>query len=165
MKRALGYCINENCDEVYRGTFLLGHESVKFHCNSCRGLGFIVSEYGEPDGEGEYFSEVRVEFNYDPIAKEYKGVAIVRDTGLPGGKTYIMHSPLIRTDKRATKVAEELLATLAYTLPDDKEILQTGETVLNLSDPMDEFMDRLESLSERWAGSTLSTSVLSKDTK
>lgn len=157
-RRAVGYCLNEKCEEMTKGVFLLNHERA-FYCPNCRVSGFIEKETGYAEGNAEVFREVRVEFCFEPIEREYKGIAIVRDEGLQSvnSNVYYIRSPLIRTEKRAMTVAERTLASLTDGEPDDGSIPMTNETILNVNDP--DFVDRLRLLESKWQKSPRSLMV------
>ncbi|MFP6579236.1 MAG: hypothetical protein VCC02_05465, partial [Myxococcota bacterium] len=70
---------------------------------------------------------------------------------------YTLQSPLIKTEKRALKVAEAILANLnRYRgMLDSEEIPRTTEIILSFDDPFDEFAQKLEQLSREWEQSGL----------
>lgn len=144
MKRATGYCENTNCEDYAKGVFLLNHGDT-FHCPRCRYHGRIEAERGHYYGSADYFTEVRVEYNYDPITLRYREIAIVKDESLPSGCTYTLHSPLIKTENRALKVAEAVLASLnRFGLEDG--IPKQHETLMSFDKPRDEFRADCEAL-------------------
>ncbi len=157
MRRAVGYCGEADCEEFARGVFLLNHEAM-FHCPCCRKRGRLEAERGSASGSGKVFKEVRVEYNFDPVDGVYREVAIVQDVSLWGpNSVYTLQSPLIRTEKRALKVAEAILANLNR-CPEafrDNQIPNTSEVVLSLDDPMGDFKKKLEALAEEWQRSGL----------
>lgn len=112
MNRAVGWCTNERCDEIYKLVFLINHGD-KYFCAKCRGVGCIENEEAEIEkGLNDSFKEVRVEFDWHAEDGEYHGVAIVRDELNPRGGVYTFFSPLVRTNKRALRMAESMLASL-----------------------------------------------------
>jgi len=112
MKRGVGYCENTDCEDYAKGVFLLNHGDT-FYCPRCRQLGKVEKERGFYTGNSDIFKEVRVEYNFDPINGVYREIAIVRDESLWGrNNVYTLQSPLIKTEKRALKVAEAILANL-----------------------------------------------------
>ena len=112
MKRGVGYCENTDCEDYAKGVFLLNHGDT-FYCPRCRQLGKVEKERGFYTGNTDIFKEVRVEYNFDPINSVYREIAIVRDESLWGrNNVYTLQSPLIKTEKRALKVAEAILANL-----------------------------------------------------
>jgi hypothetical protein len=112
MRRGVGYCENSQCEDYVKGVFLLNHGDT-FYCPRCRQLGKIENERGFYTGYSDIFKEVRVEYNFDPINNLYREIAIVRDESLWGrNNVYTLQSPLIKTEKRALKVAEAILANL-----------------------------------------------------
>ncbi len=160
MDRAVGYCENENCKEYAKGVFLLNHGSTTFYCPRCLDIGEKVLERGTHNAkDGVAFKEVRVEFNYDPYKRRFKEIGIVRDEAIWGsGSTYTLLSPLIKTEKRALKVAEAILANLqrygGMFLFDG--IPRTTETVVSFDDDIDIFTDKMRRLGQEWENSNLS---------
>lgn len=160
MKRAVGYCENTDCEDYAKGVFLLNHGNT-FYCPRCRQLGCTEPERGFHAGTSEIFKEVRVEYNYDPINKTYREIAIVRDESLWGRcNTYTLQSPLIKTERRALKVAESVLSNLnRYRgLLDGDGIPRTTETLLSLDDSREDFSRKLQQLAAEWEKSNLAES-------
>ncbi len=160
MRRGVGYCHAQGCEEFARGVFLLNHEG-EFHCPACRKLGCVERERGSRQGTGRLFKEVRVEYGFDPCCGVYRDVAIVQDVSLWGRKNvYTLQSPLIRTEKRALKVAESILANLNR-CPDaafSGEIPTTAEVILSLDEPPAVFSLKLAELAAQWERSGLCAS-------
>jgi hypothetical protein len=158
MKRGVGYCEDSACEEHARGVFLLNHEGA-FYCPTCRKCGRVESERGFHTGSADVFKEVRVEYNFDPITATYRDIAIVQDVSLWGrNNVYTLQSPLIRTEKRALKVAEAILANLNRRpdLVHEDEIPNSAEVVLSFDDSREEFARKLDALAQEWASSGLS---------
>ncbi len=157
MRRGVGYCEDESCEEFTRGVFLLNQEG-EFCCPACGKPGRVERERGTCQGEGERFKEVRVEYNFDSVDVVYREVAIVQDVSLWGpARVYTLQSPLIRTEKRALKVAEAILANLNRS-PGPAlrgEIPSTSEVVLSFDQPVEEFCRQLQRLQEDWQSSGL----------
>lgn len=155
LKRGVGYCNNTDCEDFSKGVFLLNHSDT-FYCPRCRIQGAVEQERGHYVGTGEIFKEVRVEYNYDPITKAYREIAIVRDEALWGRcNVYTLHSPLIKTENRALKVAEALLANLnrySGRLGEDG-VPRTTEIILSFDDTREELSRKLGKLAETWASS------------
>lgn len=149
MKRSVGYCEYSECEDYAKGVFLLNH-GPNFYCPRCKKTGEVIPERAKTEGETGIYKEVRVEYNYDPIQRKFREVAIVRDEAIWGpGKTYLLMSPMIRTDRRALKVAEALLANLQLVdqvKPGD--IVATRELVLDLDS--DRFKEELDMLGRKW---------------
>ena len=142
MKRGVGYCENTECEDYAKGVFLLNHGDT-FYCPRCRQLGKVEKERGFYTGNSDIFKEVRVEYNFDPVHGIYREIAIVRDESLWGrNNVYTLQSPLIKTEKRALKVAEAILANLnRYRgLLNGDDIPRTTEIILSFDDDMDEFI-------------------------
>jgi ribosomal protein S27AE len=165
MKRGVGYCMNtgslenEGCEDYAKGVFLLNHGNT-FYCPRCRIIGLMVKETGRADfGENNApFKEVRCEFNYDPCSKKFREIAIVRDEAIWGtGSKYTLLSPLIKTEKRALKVAEAILANLQrYSdLAGGDEIPRSTEVVISLDEDLDVFTKKMNDLGKLWEESTL----------
>ena len=157
MKRGVGYCENTDCEDYAKGVFLLNHGDT-FYCPRCRQLGKVEKERGFYTGNSDIFKEVRVEYNFDPITGVYRDIAIVQDVSLWGpSNAYTLQSPLIRTEKRALKVAEAILANLnrCPDLVKKDEIPNSAEVVLSFDDELPEFKRKLAKLAEEWAGSGL----------
>jgi ribosomal protein S27AE len=148
MKRGVGYCENTDCEDYAKGVFLLNHGDT-FYCPRCRQLGKVEKERGFYTGNSDIFKEVRVEYNFDPINGVYREIAIVRDESLWGrNNVYTLQSPLIKTEKRALKVAEAILANLnRYRgLLNGDEIPRTTEIILSFDDSFDEFQRKVQQL-------------------
>jgi len=157
MKRGVGYCENTECEDYAKGVFLLNHGDT-FYCPRCRQLGKVEKERGFYTGNSEIFKEVRVEYNFDPTHGIYREIAIVRDESLWGrNNVYTLQSPLIKTEKRALKVAEAILANLnRYRgMLSGDDIPRTTEIILSFDEPYDEFSRKLHQLSREWEASGL----------
>ena len=156
MKRGVGFCGNAECEDFSKGVFLLNHGTT-FYCPRCRGLGEIVPEHGHTDNDHQVFREAHVHFNYEPIEKRYREIAIVKDNSLPEGdaNAYHLFSPLIRTEVRALKVAEAILGNLNryQGLLDGDGIPRTTEVLLSFDDEMSDFSSKLKKLSKEWEAS------------
>jgi hypothetical protein len=82
----------------------------------------------------------------------------VQDVSLWGPtSSYTLRSPLVRTEKRALKVAEAILSNLnrAPEGLEADEIPTSAETVLNLDSPREEFGQKLAQLAHDWQSSGL----------
>ncbi len=115
-------------------------------------------ERGKTRGDGDIFKEVRVEYNFDSTRGAYQETAIVRDESLWGScSAYILQSPLIKTEKRALRVAEAILANLNryQDLLDGNHIPRTTEVTLSFDDSFEDFSRNLNHLGEIWAGADL----------
>lgn len=153
MKRATGYCENTDCKDYAKGVFLLNHGDV-FKCPRCNLPSHIEAERGHYQGDADYFTEVRVEYNFDPIGQRYREIAIIRDESLPLGCAYTLHSPLIKTENRALKVAEAVLASLnRFGLEDG--IPKQHETMMSFDKPLAEFRADCEALERQLEKSPL----------
>jgi len=158
--RGVGYCQNAECDDYAKGVFLLNHGG-SFACPECRHVGRIERERGFYTGNSHLFREVRVEYNFDPVRQIYRDVAIIQDVSLwEESNTYTLQSPLVRTEKRALKVAEAILANLNRgPLPLDRnEIPNAAESIISFDDPTDEFHRKLRALASEWEMSGLRSS-------
>ncbi len=158
MRRGVGYCENTDCEDYAKGVFLLNHGDT-FYCPRCRQLGKVERERGFYAGNSGIFKEVRVEYNFDPTSNVYREIAIVRDESLWGrNNVYTMQSPLIKTEKRALKIAEAILSNLNRhpRPPSENEIPRTTEIVLSFDDPVDEFKRKVGQLGRELEQSGLS---------
>jgi hypothetical protein len=89
---------------------------------------------------------------------EYRNLAIVRDESL--GKdtnVYTLYSPLIKTDKRALKVAESILSNLMMSNGNltQGKMPRTTENVLQFDGSLSEFKQQLKKLEEQLSKSNL----------
>jgi hypothetical protein len=165
MKRGVGYCMNtgslenEGCEDYAKGVFLLNHGNT-FYCPRCRQIGLMVKETGSAEfgANSAPFKEVRCEFNYDPCTAKFREIAIVRDEAIWGtGSKYTLLSPLIKTEKRALKVAEAILANLQrYSdLVNGDEIPRSTEVLVSLDEDLEVVTKKLNALGKLWEDSTL----------
>lgn len=156
LRRAVGYCKNEECESFNKGSFLLSQPET-FYCTRCRKAGLAEPEEGSYVGDSDTFKEVRVEYNFDPAANKYQGMAIVRDESLWGrNNVYTLKSPLIQTDSRALKVAEAILANLnLYGLSGGGFPHGTREIILHLDNPREDFQAQCARLSQTLERSSL----------
>ena len=158
-RRGCGYCMDNRCTDYAKGAFLL-NQGEHYVCPTCKTRGLVVDEVGSWEGDAMTFKEVRVEYNYDPVEFKYREVAIVRDDALEGiHNVYTLQSPLIKTDKRALKVAESLLANLQNypQLVTNQDINEDGvprmtEMSISLDVPMSEFKANLSLIQKSWEG-------------
>ena len=167
MKRAVGYCNDTDCDDYAKGVFLLNHGDI-FYCPRCRNTGTAVPERGiNAPRDSAPYKEVRVEFNYDPINKRFREIGIVRDESVWGsGSVYTLLSPLIKTEKRALKVAEAILANLqrqGELLRNSDEIPRSTEIIVSFDEDLVEFTKKMKVLGEQWENSSLSRSKDGQD--
>jgi len=150
--------VGNGCEDYAKGVFLLNHGD-SFYCPRCRNLGMVVKEVGNAEVNGTApFKEVRVEFNYDPCTRQFREIAIVRDEAIWGtGSKYTLMSPLIKTEKRALKVAEAVLANLQRyaELVGGDEIPRSTEVVLTFDDDLNVFAEKMKKLGDSWEQSSL----------
>lgn len=132
MDRAVGYCQNIKCDLYCNGHFLLNH-GESFYCAKCRHLGSIQPEKFIWENKGSITREVRVEFDYCPTRKRYQQIAVVTDDEMREGSTLTFQSPLIKTEKRALKMAESTLGRLALGHSIEHGA-STGETIIDFDE-------------------------------
>ena len=154
-RKMLGYCENTECEEYLKGSFMWMHTGP-FACCKCKGSqGFLVAERGIRSGPANaIYGEVRIEYCYDPAQKKYCEIAILRDDSLGiHVRTFTLQTPMIRTEKRAFKLANGYLATLndgiELALEDDTEIPRPVEHVVDFDLPREEFSERMRRLG--WA--------------
>lgn len=155
MKRGVGYCMDEECEEYTKGVFLLNH-GPRYFCNRCRVEGIIEAEHGSEKLPGDpIFREVRVNYDFDPIELRYRCTAIVRndDIEVAERNVYTLSSPLIKTEKRGLKVAEATLSNLEYARLDGAMIPKITEHIIQFDASSDEWKRQMEDLENRLASS------------
>ena len=133
-RHSVGYCTNVKCDEFHKGVFLTGIHK-QYYCMACRILGMVKKEEATIIGNSRYFSEIRIEYNFDGV--EFRELFVLRDENSSGGSTFMLKSPFIRTDKRADRVANVLLSHLNMLdrRIEDGEIPMCTEITLDISSP------------------------------
>jgi hypothetical protein len=154
-QKMLGYCESTECEDYLKGSFMWMHKGP-FVCCKCKGSqGFLVSERGIRSGpRNTIYGEVRIEYCYDPSLKKYCEIAILRDDSLGSNvRTFTFQTPMVRTEKRAFKLATAYLATLndgiELALEDETEIPKPVEHVVNFDSSREEFSERMRRLG--WA--------------
>lgn len=151
MKRAVGYCLNFPCREFAKGAFLLNHGDASYKCSFCR-----VSGIQEPEAcdypKERPVKQARVEFDFCPLDRRYKAVAIVNDDSLVDGAVACLRSPLIKTEKRALKVAEAILCNLQRS---ERTGWNEPETLLSFDTSRQEFEFSLHQWAQGLEGSFL----------
>jgi len=156
LKRAIGFCTNEDCQDYGKGNFLMEYREV-YLCDRCDRLGRLKIESGNFHNENHCVREVRVEFCYDFVEDRYTGLAVVWDASQSpeGTNTYEIHSPIIRTKKRALGVAESVLANLQRVRNpsnDCDNISANSETILNLDTNRTDFRRQCQELGIELSG-------------
>jgi hypothetical protein len=147
--RAVGYCNNGNCPEFVKGTFLLNY-GEHYYCVACRQEGEIIKEDVEILNQDlDVFKAVRVRFDYNHFEQEYKGEVEVSIDQLAEGATYVLITPLVKTQQRAFKMAESILSSLVrltnlVAAPEVQEVLSFDED-------FETFKKRCDKLSTKWA--------------
>ncbi len=109
-QRAVGFCDNSACKSVHKGVFLMDYGNT-FLCPVCTQEGWIEMEKRLFHGltgpkEDALYREVRLHFDFQPLARRYNSTAIVSISGLEKGAVHEIFSPLIMTERRALMVAE-----------------------------------------------------------
>jgi predicted RNA-binding Zn-ribbon protein involved in translation (DUF1610 family) len=152
MRRAVGWCLKDECSEYCKGVFLLNHGQV-FTCPKCGTQALVIDEEAQILNNCKEFREVRVEYNFDPVLMKYREIAIVRDENddLPKNANVLtLRSPLIKTDKRALRVAESYLAQMYLTpVTKGEDLPPVRETTLDFDRPIDSVRKDLEELHYR----------------
>ena len=152
IRRGAGFCQSMDCRDYAKGVFLLNPSNDVFTCPCCRGTDTHVEiESGRHANDHEVVKEVRVEYNYDPVNGNYRDTAIVRDEAIPGrANVYTFRSPLIKTEQRALKIAEAMLANSHWSgRKDDDFGYRETEIILHFDNPMEKFLDELAVLEQR----------------
>ncbi len=152
MRRGVGFCLNTQCENYARSVFLLNHGEYK--CDVCRVIGINVEETGTFEEVSENWKEVRVEYDYCPLEAKYKSIAIITDNSLEGiHNVYTLRSPLIKTAKRASKTAENLLATLqGFKKIEVGCVPRALPKEIHFDAPLDEVKRELDIISKTWDG-------------
>jgi hypothetical protein len=133
MTRAVGYCENVHCKEYLKGIFLLNHGN-DYNCHFCMESGFIEREEVTQEGDFKLFRTVKLNFDYDASSKRYRQLALVTDECTPCHySTLVIKSPLVKTERRALKLAEMYLGRLAITEETIDNLHQVYETQFDLS--------------------------------
>lgn len=149
--RGAGYCLNEKCENESKGVFLLNFIEEEWFCDFCHMRGRLLIESGSFTGQGK-FNEVRIEFGYDPANDKFDGVAIIKDNAAAGGSVFTLKSPLIRTDNRALRVGEGMLANLRrHPVIEQGEIPRTDEMVLSWDADAKQMKAQLKVIESYWA--------------
>lgn len=138
-RRAIGVCLNQDCEDFVKSVFLMNH-GPRFYCPRCRSEGETVEEENRHWGEeGAPWARSEVEYNWCPIEKRYREIAIVQDTAIDSPfRTHRLMSPLIKTEKRGLKVAEALLANLRWF-----ETPRTTEQIISMDSEPEEYQKAL----------------------
>lgn len=146
MRRAVGYCNNLECEDFLKGCFLLNHGEV-YNCIRCRQLGWIEGEtvIDENIYNGVYKS-VRIEFDYRPLEKKYHQTAIVGIPFLSAGGCYTLRTPLVKTETRALKIAENIIIHLNSGIKDREQMTQP--TLINMDLPWPQYQKALEAMAK-----------------
>jgi len=103
-------------------------------------------------GTGSVYKTVEVEFCYDSKNDHYGEKAIVRDESLYGShSTYRVSSPLIKTEERALKVAEAILANLTMRPESVAEgVPSTVYTIVSFDTTLDDLKTVLTAWLKLW---------------
>ena len=120
----------------------------------------MVGEQGELRNDDQVFKEVRIEYNYDARVEKFRDIAIVRDESLWGEyNCYTLRTPLIKTERRAIKVAEGFLANLnrSASIPETDVVPSEREVIISWDDDKREYERKLKELEGVWRSSPLST--------
>jgi hypothetical protein len=97
--------------------FLIYDFSMPFECPVCLRAGTVEMERGFRHSGEPIFSEVRVEFDFDPVLGIYRQVARAREGRLLGQHNiYTLQSPLVANEERARQVARAILRSLNVSL-------------------------------------------------
>lgn len=170
--RGVLICNNPQCEEFQKQTFALltGKErAMPLLCLGHTGKS-TAYEYAPKCGqkrelllENEFytlgtklFRQVRVDWEYDVIERRYRNVAIVTDESLPqNAGIYTLQTPLVKTEKRALIVAENILSNLQRQHAAIESARVSAETVLRFDNSKEVFEEQLNRLSSILTESTL----------
>ena len=81
-------------------------------------------------------------------------MAVVTDTAFVGEhNSYLLSSPMVKTERRALAMAENLLSSLQrYGILEQGDIPRSTEIVLDMSADMPEFKRNLRIIEKSWEG-------------
>lgn len=148
-KRGAGYCMNESCEIYLKPSFVM-HSEGQFLCHKCKEKGKIKIESFSVKNHEPVYKEVRVEFNYDPLTEQFKSLVIVRDEEIiDSANIFTLYTPSLAINKRALKVAEQLLNNLLL-VEDPGSVRFNFEDIVYTDEPIEMFKARLEMISNRW---------------
>lgn len=144
--KGVGYCHNGQCSDFLKGVFILNGDKHFFYCPLCRERGKMVNvEYGEIQGGG-YYTSVELHFDYLPGEDRYFSKAVVTLNDIPPGHTYVQKDPLIKTESRALKKAEQLLCALNSGLSPDRP--EFAEIICSFDSPAEDFREEMRKLTK-----------------
>jgi len=111
--RGIGFCDNQHCSLFLKGIFIYHHEGP-FCCVECKKVGIIEAERGKIAGpSGTLVGIVEIEYCFDTASRRYREKLILRDDSLGlKVRTYTAFCPLLNNERRASKLAEVLMANL-----------------------------------------------------
>jgi hypothetical protein len=148
MKRGVGYCENINCDNYLKDIFVINQD--RFFCPRCREKGFIEVEKYSYSNDFSVIREVRVEFDYDPLKRCYRSIAIATDNELGSHCNVLtVQNPLCKTEKRGLKLAELYFAYVSLNGVGVKNLNSTENTI-DFGAPPEIFKEQLRHVSEKW---------------
>lgn len=147
-RHGAGYCLNQECEAYLKAAFI--NNVDKFWCAKCKEKGISKIDTFFVKNNCPVYKEARIEFNFDPTKNKFKSLAIVRDEDLPdSANVFTMCSALYNTDKRALRIAEQLLGNLLL-VEDPADVKFMYEDLLYMDEPMDVYKARLGMVSENW---------------
>ena len=149
MSRGVGYCENIACDKYGTGVFVMNQDT--FHCQKCRHKGLLEKERYEYANDFPVIREVRVEFDYDPLARRYRLIAVVCDDELGGHCNVLtVFSPLCETNKRGLKLAELYFAYISLNGVGVKN-LDSTQNIVDLDAPREVVLRQCQEIGKKWA--------------
>ena len=148
MKRGGGYCENLQCDEYFKGVFVMSQDV--FHCRRCRCKGYLELERYEYSNEFSVLREVRVEFDFDPLLRKYRNIATATDDELGNHCNVLtVFNPLCRTEKRGLKLAELYFAYISLNGVHVKN-LDSKENVIDLDAAREIVKQQCSAIGAKW---------------
>lgn len=112
VRRGAGFCLRGACSAYARPFFLLEAPDT-FECPVCLRPGFVESERASREGNDPLCSEVRIDFDFDPIRRVYRKRALTIDGRLLGRQaSFTLQSPLIDSRERAVRVGRLMMRNL-----------------------------------------------------
>ena len=110
--RGIGYCTHVGCPAHFRA-FVIQQVGGAFECPVCVREGRVERERAVRRNRDRFYSEVRIEYDFDPLEARYRRCVVVTDGRLLGQQNvYTMWSPLIESERCAREAARVILQKL-----------------------------------------------------
>lgn len=111
-RKGAGFCLWKACSSYAQPFFLIDAPDV-FECPVCLRPGLVECERATREGPDPLFSEVRIDFDFDPLRRVYRKRALTIDGRLLGRQSsFTLQTPMIQTRERAVRVGRTILRNL-----------------------------------------------------